>query len=59
MQDEKSQTEEVIEFLNLNFKITNHCMRIRDERGSADFCYDMVSKELDTVCVEQQAHFEN
>ncbi|XP_025422929.1 tektin-2-like [Sipha flava] len=47
MQDDKSKTEDVLKFLNLNFKITNHCKSIRDERESADFCHDNASVELD------------
>lgn len=52
MKNEKEQTERVLEFLNLNFTVTNHCLSIRDERGGADLCYDVVSIELKKVCVE-------
>jgi len=52
MKNEKNQTEKVLEFLNLNFTITNHCLSIRDERGGADLCHDIVSVELKNVCIE-------
>lgn len=51
IKNEKEQTEKVLEFLNLNFTITNHCISIRDERGGADLCYDIVSIELKNVRV--------
>lgn len=51
MKGEKEQTEHVLEFLNLNFAITNHCLTIRDERGGADYCYDVASIELKNVCI--------
>lgn len=40
-----------MEFLNLNFTVTNHCLSIRDERGGTDLCHDIVSVELKHVCV--------
>ncbi|KAL4112315.1 hypothetical protein QTP88_016127 [Uroleucon formosanum] len=43
---EKEKTEKFIEFLNLNFTVTNHCLSIRDERGDADLCHDIASIEL-------------
>jgi len=49
MKNEKKQTEQVLEFLNLNFTVTNHCQSIRDERGGTDLCYDIVSVELKNV----------
>jgi len=49
MKNEKKQTEQVLEFLNLNFTVTNHCLSIRDERGGTDLCYDIVSVELKNV----------
>lgn len=49
MKDEKVQSEHVLEFLNLNFTVTNHCLSIREERGGADLCYDIVSVELKNV----------
>lgn len=52
MKEEKELTEQVLEFLNLNFTITNHCLTIRDERGGADYCYDVASIELKNVCIE-------
>lgn len=53
MKNEKEQTEKDLEFLNLNFTVTNHCLSIRDERGGADLCYDIVSIELKNVSVEK------
>lgn len=52
LKNEKKKTEEVLDNLNLNFTVTNHCLSIRDERGGADFCYDIASAELNTVCIE-------
>lgn len=49
MKDEKVQSEQVLEFLNLNFTVTNHCLSIREERGGGDLCYDIVSVELKNV----------
>lgn len=49
MKNEKQLTEEVLEFLNLNFTVTNHCLRIRDERGGTDLCYDIAYVELKKV----------
>ncbi|XP_050433254.1 tektin-2 [Adelges cooleyi] len=46
MKNEKLQTEQTLEFLNLNFTVTNHCLSIRDERGGADLCYDIADIEL-------------
>ncbi|XP_027846423.1 tektin-B1-like [Aphis gossypii] len=43
---EKEKTEKFIEFLNLNFTVTNHCLSIRDERGATDLCHDIASIEL-------------
>jgi len=48
---EKEKTEKFIEFLNLNFTVTNHCLSIRDERGGADLCHDIASIELKKVCI--------
>jgi len=47
---EKEKTEKFIEFLNLNFTVTNHCLSIRDERGGVDLCHDIASIELKKVC---------
>lgn len=52
MKDEKVQSEQILEFLNLNFTVTNHCLSIREERGGADLCYDIVSVELKNVRVK-------
>lgn len=49
MKNEKVQTEQFLEFLNLNFTVTNHCSSIRDERGGVDLCYDIASVELKNV----------
>ncbi|XP_025194440.1 tektin-B1-like [Melanaphis sacchari] len=43
---EKEKTEKFIEFLDLNFTVTNHCLSIRDERGVTDLCHDIASIEL-------------
>lgn len=51
IKNEKKLNEEVLDLLNLNFTITNHCLSIRDERRCADFCYDIASTELHTVCI--------
>lgn len=51
IKSEKKKTEEVLDHLNFNFTITNHCLSIRDERGCADFCYDIASAEINTVCI--------
>lgn len=52
MKNEKKQTEQTLEYLNLNFTVTNHCLRIRDERGGADLCHDIAHIELKNVCIE-------
>lgn len=48
---EKKENEKAIEFQNLNFTVTNHCLSLRDERGGEDFCYDIASIELKNVCI--------
>lgn len=52
MKNEKKQTEQTLEYLNLNFTVTNHCLSIRDERGGADLCHDIAQIELKNVCIE-------
>lgn len=49
MKNEKKQTEQTLEYLNLNFTVTNHCLSIRDERGGADLCHDIAHIELKNV----------
>lgn len=49
MKNEKELTEQILEYLNLNFTVTNHCLSIRDERGGADLCHDVAHIELKNV----------
>jgi len=51
MKIEKEECEKAIEFQNLNFAVTNHCLSLRDEKGGEDLCYDIASVELKNVCV--------
>ncbi|VVC43023.1 Hypothetical protein CINCED_3A004158 [Cinara cedri] len=46
MKNDKKISEHYIEFLNLNFSVTNHCLSIREERVSSDLCYDSAYVEL-------------
>jgi len=51
MKIEKKENEKAIEFQNLNFTVTNHCLSLRDERNGEDLCYDIASIELKNVCI--------
>jgi len=51
MKIEKKETEKVIEFQNLNFAVTNHCLSLRDGKGGEDLCYDTASVELKNVYI--------
>lgn len=51
MKIEKKENEKAIEFQNLNFDVTNHCLSLRDERNGEDLCYDIASIELKHVCI--------
>ncbi|XP_026811280.1 tektin-B1-like [Rhopalosiphum maidis] len=43
---EKRESEKTLEFQNLNFKVTNHCLGLRDERIGEDLCNDIASIAL-------------
>lgn len=53
MKADKEQTEQVLEFLNLNFTVTNICLSIREEKGGSDLCYDTAYIELKNVHIKQ------
>ncbi|XP_025200186.1 tektin-2-like [Melanaphis sacchari] len=46
MKIEKKENEKTLEFQNLNFAVTNHCLSLRDERNYEDLCYDIASVAL-------------
>lgn len=53
LKNEKLLTEKTLEFFNLYFTASNHCLSIRDERGGADLCHDIAQIELKNVCFVQ------
>jgi len=51
MKIEKRENENTIEFQNLNFRVTNHCLGLRDARIGEDLCYDIASIALKNVYI--------